>query len=123
MKRKRQSSQSVSRAGSTALRNTGDGGVAAFSDGVRPARRARRTAYAILALGAAIVAAAPAQTLTTLVNFNRTNGSSPFRGMALIQGADGNFYGTTSSGGTLASGGFRSEERRVGEEGRYRWSS
>jgi uncharacterized repeat protein (TIGR03803 family) len=37
-------------------------------------------------------------TLTTLISFNGTNGASPRS--RLIQGADGNFYGTTASGGT-----------------------
>lgn len=40
-------------------------------------------------------------TLTTLVSFNGGNGSEPW--CALVQGADRNFYGTTSFGG--ASGG------------------
>jgi len=40
---------------------------------------------------------APAQTLTTLASFNGTNGSEPIS--ALVQGSDGNFYGTTIYGG------------------------
>jgi len=44
----------------------------------------------------------PAGILTTLVNFNSTNGSGP-RG-EMVQGSDGNFYGTTSSGGSGAGG-------------------
>ena len=36
-------------------------------------------------------------TLTTLANFTGTNGQSPTS--ALLQGADGNFYGTTNEGG------------------------
>lgn len=40
----------------------------------------------------------PPGTLTTLYNFDSTDGSGPYSG--LIQGTDGNFYGTTSSGGT-----------------------
>jgi uncharacterized repeat protein (TIGR03803 family) len=38
----------------------------------------------------------PAQTLTTLTSFNRTDGSGPW---SLVQGIDGNFYGTTQIGG------------------------
>ena len=41
-------------------------------------------------------------TLTTLISFNGTNGASPQAG--LIQGADGNFYGTTTQGGTNGYG-------------------
>jgi uncharacterized repeat protein (TIGR03803 family) len=43
----------------------------------------------------------PGGTLTTLVNFNNTNGAYPSSG--LVQGSDGNFYGTTSQGGTSTS--------------------
>jgi|SRR5271154_2382977 len=43
------------------------------------------------------VIAAPAQTLTTLIDFSGSNGASPQA--ALIQGTDGNFYGTTAEGG------------------------
>ena len=45
---------------------------------------------------------APAQTFTTLVSFNGENGSNPGYG-PLVQGNDGNFYGTTREGG---SGGY-----------------
>ena len=45
----------------------------------------------------------PAQTLTTLVNFNGSNGNTPYL-MALIQGSDGNVYGTTQYGGTSNRG-------------------
>lgn len=41
-------------------------------------------------------------TLTTLVSFDGTNGASPEAG--LMQGADGNFYGTTTHGGTNGYG-------------------
>ncbi|MGA2853702.1 MAG: choice-of-anchor tandem repeat GloVer-containing protein [Verrucomicrobiota bacterium] len=40
-------------------------------------------------------------TLTTLVSFNNTNGANP---NALTLGGDGNFYGTTSSGGSSGDG-------------------
>jgi len=40
----------------------------------------------------------PAGALTTLVNFDGTNGSGPQAG--LVQGSDGNFYGTTSGSGS-----------------------
>lgn len=49
----------------------------------------------VLLLCAAAIAS-HAQTLTTLATFNGTNGRAP---QSLIQGADGNFYGTTASGG------------------------
>jgi len=41
--------------------------------------------------------------LTTLLNFNGTNGEQPYYG-SLVQGADGNFYGTTDEGGALDDG-------------------
>jgi uncharacterized repeat protein (TIGR03803 family) len=43
-----------------------------------------------------------AQTFTTLVTFNGSNGESPYYG-SLIQAANGNFYGTTVSGGNIAT--------------------
>jgi uncharacterized repeat protein (TIGR03803 family) len=42
----------------------------------------------------------PAGVLTTLVQFNASNGGHPYAG--LIQGSDGNFYGTTLFGGDLS---------------------
>jgi uncharacterized repeat protein (TIGR03803 family) len=45
---------------------------------------------------------APNGTLTTLVQFNWTNGASP--GGVLVQGTDGYFYGTTENGGTPGDG-------------------
>ena len=49
-----------------------------------------------------VVAAAPSQTFQTLATFNGANGSNPTG--ALIEGPDGNFYGTTLDGGTVGSG-------------------
>ena len=77
--------------------------LAAFPYRMEFARRARRGACAALLLGAAMAIAAPAQTFTTLVNFNGTNGSLP-QYMSLVQGTDGNLYGTTGSGGPITSG-------------------
>jgi uncharacterized repeat protein (TIGR03803 family) len=55
----------------------------------------------LLIVAAAI--ASPAQTLTTLANLEGTNESDPMG--SLVQGFDGNFYGTTLFGGTLGGGG------------------
>jgi uncharacterized repeat protein (TIGR03803 family) len=44
-----------------------------------------------------------AQTFTTLVNFNDTNGANPYF-MSLVQGTDGNLYGTTEGGGENGEG-------------------
>jgi len=51
-------------------------------------------ACAVFVLGTTIAAA---QTFTTLASFNFADGAGPFAG--LTQGLDGNFYGTTYSGG------------------------
>jgi uncharacterized repeat protein (TIGR03803 family) len=49
-----------------------------------------------------VVIAAPSQTFQTLATFNGANGSQPAG--PLIQGSDGNFYGTTFTGGTAGLG-------------------
>ena len=46
---------------------------------------------------AGIAVVSPAQSFTTLSSFNGTNGSTP--AASVVQGADGNFYGTTNQGG------------------------
>ena len=56
-----------------------------------------KTSIALFVLYAATVIAVHAQTFTTLVVFDQTNGGSPAG--SLIQGLDGNFYGTTNFGG------------------------
>jgi uncharacterized repeat protein (TIGR03803 family) len=54
----------------------------------------------MLCIATAIASVAPI--LTTLVNFDFSNGSHPLS--SLIQGTDGNFYGTTSGGGANNEG-------------------
>jgi uncharacterized repeat protein (TIGR03803 family) len=49
------------------------------------------------------VISSPAQTFTKLVDFNGSNGTYP-QFLDLIQGTDGNFYGTTTEGGTSGQG-------------------
>ena len=51
---------------------------------------------------AATAIVASAQTLTTLASFNGTDGNQPIS--ALVQGSDGNFYGTTIYGGPSTRG-------------------
>ncbi len=53
----------------------------------------------VLCVAAAV--SATAQTYTTLVNFNVANGGEPGYN-ALVQGLDGNLYGTTSLGGNVS---------------------
>jgi uncharacterized repeat protein (TIGR03803 family) len=57
-------------------------------------------ACGIIALWAAV--ALPAQTFTSLYSFNGMDGQNP--GAELVQGTDGNFYGTTLNGGANGYG-------------------
>jgi hypothetical protein len=58
-------------------------------------------ALLVFCLSAAIISQAKT-TFKTLVSFEGTNGSAP--GGALVQGYDGNLYGTTSGGGKNGDG-------------------
>ncbi|MGC2477677.1 MAG: choice-of-anchor tandem repeat GloVer-containing protein [Candidatus Sulfotelmatobacter sp.] len=63
--------------------------------------RGWRWIYWVCLLCAATAISSQAQiTFTTLVTFNQTNGEEPDN-LALIQGVDGNFYGTTYYGGDV----------------------
>src|SRR5690242_5044883 len=61
-------------------------------------RRSAFIASAFLALSAAL---ASAQTFTKLLDFASSNGADPFH-TSLIQGLDGNLYGTTAYGGRFS---------------------
>jgi len=54
----------------------------------------------LVGCGVIAISSSAQVTITTLVNFNGTNGNGP--DAVLTQGADGNFYGTTGSGGASA---------------------
>jgi uncharacterized repeat protein (TIGR03803 family) len=62
-----------------------------------------KTAGLICTLWAATGIASQAQTFTNLATFNITNGAYPYG--VLVQGLDGDFYGTTYEGGRQACGG------------------
>ncbi len=57
-----------------------------------------KAAVVLFVFCAATGIASSAQTLTTLVSFDYAQGAYPFA--SLVQGADGNFYGTTEGGGS-----------------------
>ncbi|MGH3054554.1 MAG: hypothetical protein ACRDL7_06205, partial [Gaiellaceae bacterium] len=55
-----------------------------------------KVGFAVFVFCMAGAIAARAQTLTKLADFNGTNGETPIY-VSLVQGADGNLYGTTIS--------------------------
>src|SRR5271170_3297898 len=55
------------------------------------------TACAVFVLCAATALGSATTSFTDLVNFNPANGANPYS--ALVQGTDGNFYGTTAKDG------------------------
>jgi uncharacterized repeat protein (TIGR03803 family) len=55
-------------------------------------------ACGVFLLWATAAVALPAQTFKTLANFDGTDGENPYN-VSLVQGLDGNFYGTTFAGG------------------------
>jgi hypothetical protein len=60
-----------------------------------------RTACIVVVFLTGTTAALPAQTLTTLVNFNGTNGDLP--GSSLVKTTDWNLYGPIEFGGSVAT--------------------
>jgi uncharacterized repeat protein (TIGR03803 family) len=58
-----------------------------------------KIACIVAALCLTVAVAAPAQTLTTIADFDQTNGGNPTYG-PLVQGPNGNLYGTTTLGGS-----------------------
>ena len=62
-----------------------------------------KTIFCLCVFCSVAAIASPAQTFKTLVSFNGTNGANP-GWMSLIQGTDGNFYGTTENGGAHGHG-------------------
>jgi uncharacterized repeat protein (TIGR03803 family) len=61
----------------------------------------RKTTCIVFVFCIAAVVVSPAQTFTTLVRFDGSDGNGP---AGVVQGTDGNFYGTTSPGGADDAG-------------------
>jgi uncharacterized repeat protein (TIGR03803 family) len=72
-----------------------------------------KAACIVFAFCVATAIASPAQTFTSLVSFDVTNGANP-QWAPLVQGTDGNLYGTASGGGIFNSGCFRSPDGYCG---------
>ena len=68
-----------------------------FTRNIRRNIKAASIALVALVICTAMSLPSSAQTLTTLASFDRTHGALPHA--PLIQGTDGNFYGTTMYGG------------------------
>ena len=62
-----------------------------------------KMACLLLVFCAVTTIVSPAQTFSTLVDFNGTDGANPSY-VSLVQGTDGNLYGTTSGGGANSDG-------------------
>ncbi len=58
---------------------------------------------AVILMTVRVAIAEPQLSLTTLVNFNGANGANPMN-MTMVEGTDGNLYGTTNTGGTFDFG-------------------
>ena len=58
-----------------------------------------KTTSAVFALWAVTAVASSAQTFTNLVSFGGADGCAPYT-MSMVQGTDGNLYGTADAGGT-----------------------
>jgi uncharacterized repeat protein (TIGR03803 family) len=62
----------------------------------------RETTFLLCAFCAAMAITSAAQTFTTLLSFDVTDGANPVQ--VLVQGTDGNLYGTTGAGGANNAG-------------------